>query len=69
MRVYHTTTAEAATAILRDGFNGVTAFFGRYALAGMPSPSPGSGLLTSRWGVGRAPPATLARAIRCWSSS
>ena len=34
MRMYHTTTAEAATAILRDGFNGVTAFFGRYALAG-----------------------------------
>jgi hypothetical protein len=41
VRLYHTTTAEAATAILRNGFNGVTAFFGVYALEGVAVPFTG----------------------------
>ncbi|HEV2460945.1 MAG TPA: hypothetical protein VGS80_21545 [Ktedonobacterales bacterium] len=52
MRVYHTTTADAAAAILRAGFNGLTAFFGRYALGGEAIPFTGVWVADQPVGIG-----------------
>lgn len=65
MKLYHTTTADAAAAIVQAGFRDVTGHYGFITLMAKPSRSLVSGSLTGQSASMKGPPVAHPWAIWC----